>query len=221
MKFTASLWQETEHIYQAILDHPFNRELSEGTLATARFGYYAGQDALYLRDYARALALLAAKAPDAGVANELMAYAQDGIAVEQALHGTFFKDFNIALPSRQEPACFAYTHFLLATTAMSPFAVGLAAVLPCFWIYREVGCAIKTRAASPNPYQAWIDTYSDEAFGRAVARMLVITDEAAGDVSASTKDAMRRAYLHSAWCEWWFWDAAYRETRWPFPSVMA
>ncbi|HMP74522.1 MAG TPA: TenA family protein [Kiritimatiellia bacterium] len=214
MSMTKILWNDNLSIYEGILDHPFNRELMAGTLAATRFGYYVQQDSLYLRDYARALAMLAVKAPSPEVANDLMTYAQGGIAVEQALHGSFFKEFELVAVERQEPGCFAYTQFLLAATALEPFAVGLAAVLPCFWIYREVGLWIKEHATTPNRYQAWIDTYSDEAFGTAVARMLEITDAAAATASDELKEAMRRAFAMSTRCEWVFWDAAYREERW-------
>ncbi|HMO51636.1 MAG TPA: TenA family protein [Kiritimatiellia bacterium] len=215
MTFTETLWKSTEPLYRAIADHPFNRDLAGGRLDPARFAFYVQQDSLYLRDYARALALLAAKAPTPEIANDLMTYAQGGIAVEQALHGTFFRQFAIGPAERQEPACFAYTQFLLAATALESYEVGLAAVLPCFWIYREVGLAIKKTAASPNPYQAWIDTYSDDTFGLAVQRMLEITEQAAATASPPLQDAMRDAFARSTACEWWFWDAAYRDLRWP------
>jgi len=215
MRFTDQMWAENTTIYEAILEHPFNRELGEGTLSAERFAYYVQQDSLYLRDYARALALLAAKAPTSDEAKDLLAYARDGIEVEKALHGHFFSLFGITAAEEQEPACFAYTQFLLSRVALEPYAVGLAAVLPCFWIYREVGVWIAGCAARPNPYTPWIETYSDEAFGRAVQRMLDITDLAAEMSSDSVRAAMREAFTHSTRCEWMFWDAAYRLERWP------
>lgn len=215
MSFTNSLWTETRGLFEAILAHPFNRELANGTLDTERFAFYVQQDSLYLADYARALALLAAKAPDSTSAESLLRYAKEGIEVEQALHGHFFKTFNITPAGRQEPACFTYTQFLLACTALDSYPVGLAAVLPCFWIYREVGLHISRRAIVPNPYAAWIETYSDETFGLAVQRMLELTDAAADSASESDRAAMREAYIMSTRCEWRFWDDAYHLTRWP------
>jgi len=215
MTFTQKLWTNTQSVYDAILAHPFNAELAAGTLSRDRFAYYVQQDALYLRDYARALALLAAKAPTSDITEDLLIYAREGIAVERALHGQFMTSFDIAPATEQMPGCMAYTQFLLATSALESFEVGLAAVLPCFWIYREVGVDIAARAASPNPFTPWIETYSDPAFGKAVARMLEITDLVAARSSVATQAAMEQAYLVSTRCEWAFWDAAWRLERRP------
>ncbi len=62
--FSEWAWQETEALRQRILDLPFNRELANGTLTQERFQFYMIQDALYLEQYSRALAVAAAKAPD-------------------------------------------------------------------------------------------------------------------------------------------------------------
>ena len=61
--WTQQLWQAVEPTYQAILDHPFLHGLTDGSLTPDRFAYYVAQDAHYLRDYARALAVVGAKAP--------------------------------------------------------------------------------------------------------------------------------------------------------------
>lgn len=215
MSFTKRCWEAVAPLYKAIITHPFNQELQAGTLSGDRFGYYVQQDSLYLVDYARALALLAAKAPSASVAEEFLNYAREGIAVEQALHGHFFKQFNLTGAPEQAPACMAYTQFLLARTALDAYAVGLAAVLPCFWIYREVGVHIAAHATPHNPYQPWIDTYSDAAFDASVARAIELTDEAAARESETVRDAMEQAFVQSTRCEWAFWDAAYRLESWP------
>lgn len=215
MSFTRLVWDETRSLYDAILAMPFNKELADGTLDPARFAFYVQQDSLYLVDYARALALLAAKAPNAASAELLLGYAKEGIEVERALHDHFYKTFNITPAERQEPACFSYTQFLLACTPLDPYPVGLAAMLPCFWIYREVGLDIARRARSPNPYSAWIETYSDDGFGKAVAQILELTDAAADSASERERAAMRETYATSMKCEWRFWDGAYRMERWP------
>ena len=40
MSFTASLRQTIQPIYQPILDHPFNQELAQDTLAREWFQFY-------------------------------------------------------------------------------------------------------------------------------------------------------------------------------------
>ena len=49
------MWSETASIYDAILAHPFITGLTSGNLDRAAFEFYTVQDALYLKEYARAL----------------------------------------------------------------------------------------------------------------------------------------------------------------------
>ena len=66
MKFTDFLWNSIGEIYGKILEHPFIQGLTDGSLSEESFRFYAVQDALYLRDFARGLAVLGAKAPEDG-----------------------------------------------------------------------------------------------------------------------------------------------------------
>ena len=63
-QFTSDLWSEIADIFGAILDQPFVRGLTDGSLDLSAFKFYIVQDSLYLSEYARALSLAAAKAPE-------------------------------------------------------------------------------------------------------------------------------------------------------------
>jgi thiaminase (transcriptional activator TenA) len=215
MTITNSFRQSAEPIIEAILRHPFNRELASGKLTHNRFVYYLQQDELYLRDYARALALAAAKAPDAAAANDLLTFAREGIWVEQELHHHFFKKFNVVPADEQQPACFTYCRFLLSTCAIEPCELGLAALLPCFWIYRDVGLAVAQASSVGNPYQAWIDVYTDASFEKEVERMIELTEAAAAHAPENVRTQMSRLFHDSTRLEWHFWDAAYHLEEWP------
>jgi thiaminase/transcriptional activator TenA len=91
----------------------------------------------------------------------------------------------------------------------------LAALLPCFWIYRDVGQAIARKAAADNPYRAWIDTYADEGFGEVVRTVMAATDGAAGEASETVRARMVTAFVRSTRYEWLFWDGAYQRREWP------
>ena len=64
-RFSDEAWRQTVTLRAAISRLPFNTELAAGILAPERFRFYITQDALYLAEYARVLAIAAAKAPDA------------------------------------------------------------------------------------------------------------------------------------------------------------
>src|SRR6266540_3025165 len=93
--------------------------------------------------------------------------------------------------------------------------VALGALLPCFWIYAEVGRDIHARAAPANPYQAWIDTYAGEEFHAAVRRVIAATDEAAAEASLPLRARMHAAFTRATQLEWIFWDSAFRLETWP------
>jgi thiaminase/transcriptional activator TenA len=217
--FTAQLWADIAPLYAAIRAMPFNVELEAGTLSPAAFRHYIMQDAHYLVGFARALAITAAKAESAEQVAMLSGSAAGAIAVERSLHENYMAEFGVDpaafAATEPTPVCAHYVSFLVATAATADFPVTVSALLPCFWIYRDIGHAIAGTAANPNPYAAWIATYSGEAFDEAVNRMIALTDRLAEAASEPVRARMREAFRLSTRLEWMFWDSAYREASWP------
>jgi thiaminase (transcriptional activator TenA) len=182
MTFSTLIWTELAPLRAALHGLPFIHELVAGTLAPQAFQHYIVQDSLYLSQYARVLSLAAARAPDRAAALEFAQGAQVAIQVEEALHQSFFERFgvsaNAAASQEPSPACLGYTSYLLSVAATGSYAALAAAILPCFWVYWDVGCAIKAKTAPDNPYSAWIDTYADPSFGDATERVRAIVDTA-------------------------------------------
>ena len=111
-------------------------------------------------------------------------------------------------------ACHHYTSFLTATAWSESYPVVLASLLPCFWIYAEVGKDIVSASAPNNPYQAWVDTYSGEEFNEAVKNVLTTIDRIAERCDADTLEKMHKAYTKGAELEYLFWDGAYHQRQW-------
>src|SRR3954451_19887661 len=93
--FSDEAWRRTAGLRAAVAGLPFNRELAAGTLAPERFRCYITQDALYLAEYARVLAIAAAKAPDAATVRWFSQAAAEAITVEQALHARYLAEFGV------------------------------------------------------------------------------------------------------------------------------
>jgi thiaminase/transcriptional activator TenA len=216
MRFSDEAWQRTASLREAIHRLPFNTELAAGSLAPERFRFYILQDAIYLGQYSRVLALAAARAPEAATLQSFAESALGAVAVEQRLHEHYLHEFGVEpatiAAAETMPDCLAYTSYLLATAYHEPWPVLVAALLPCFWIYWDVASAITRTAAPQNRYQAWIETYADEAFGAAVARVIHTADAAA---SPDLRPAMLGAFARSTQYEFLFWDGAYRQRGWP------
>lgn len=215
MGFTDMLWSEISPIYAAIVNHPFNRELADGSLPRPVFAFYMQQDALYLADFGRALAIMAGRSPTPQRMLDFVRFAEGAVVVERALHESYFRLFNIGEPtSLKSPSCFAYTNYLIATVATRSYEEGMAALLPCFWIYREVGTHIHRCTAPQNPYQKWIDTYASQEFGRLVEQAMACVEETAQEASERARRLMTDAFVTSTRLEWMFWDSAYRMEAW-------
>jgi thiaminase/transcriptional activator TenA len=221
-RFSDDAWTLTAPLRAAIHKLPFNTELAAGTLAPERFRFYILQDAIYLGEYARVLALAGAKAPDPATVQKFGQAAVEAIVVERALHGRYLAEFGVApaavATAEPAPDCLAYTSFLLATAHQQPWPVLVAAILPCFWIYWDVAGAIVRGAAPDNPYRAWIDTYADPRFGEAVQLVIAIADRAADGTAPEARTAMLAAFARSAQYEYLFWDGAYNRRGWPMPG---
>ena len=219
MAFSAEAWHSINNIYQNILQMPFVRELESGSLKQAIFQHYMIQDAIYLGEFARVLAIISAKAPHPEIQLKFANSVGEAIIVERSLHENFFGEFGIkpeeALTTEPSPTCLNYTNFLLATAYQSSFAVTVAAVLPCFWIYLEVGKYIYRKAGNNvNPYQKWIDTYIDEDFAASVDYVIEVTDKQAEQASISELKLMNQVFYRASQFEWMFWDSAYNLETW-------
>ncbi len=219
MMFSSEIRTRTRDLRRAIDALPFNRELAAGTLGRERFRFYMLQDKLYLDQYARTLALAAGKAPDLRATEKFAGSAMGALKVERALHGVFLERFGVSeaelAAARPSPSGLAYTSFLLATAHQESWPVAVAAILPCFWIYHDVGTRIAAGSATGNFYQPWIDTYASPDFARSVEEVIAITDQAAERAGAGERERMAAAFIRSTQYEWLFWDSAYRMEVWP------
>ena len=114
--FSQLLFTRIERIYHHILQHPFVVGLTDGTLDADAFRFYAIQDALYLRDFARGLSLLAAKSPGDETAVMFNDHAKNAIVVERALHGSFFTEWQLSPEEVYATPAIADGHIYVRTT---------------------------------------------------------------------------------------------------------
>jgi thiaminase/transcriptional activator TenA len=217
--FTSTLWQAIAPIYRAILAHPFVAGLTDGSLPREAFRFYAVQDALYLREFARGLSVAAARAPREEWIIMLNEHAAGALRVERTLHESFFKEFGLSpeavAATPLAPVNLAYTSYLLAVAYGAPFHEAIAALLPCYWIYWEVGKTLE-RSGSRDPlYARWIGTYASEEFGAVVRDVLACVETLAATLREEDRETMRRHFVTTSRYEWMFWDMGWRREAWP------
>jgi thiaminase/transcriptional activator TenA len=214
MPFSQDAWQAIAPIRQAIDRLPLLTGLEDGSLSHARFVHYLAQDAHYLADYGRVLAAGASQTTDA---DELLFWAGSAhttVLVERELHAAHVSDF-AATP--RSPTCTAYTSYLFSLAASGSYPVLVAGVLPCFWIYEDVGRRLKGRVRDlmTHPYADWISAYGDPEFAASTERARQIVDRHAAQADPGTLERMHQAFATASRYEWMFWDAAWRHETWP------
>lgn len=213
------LWDAIDPIFQQILVHPFISALSDGTLPEKTFRSYLMQDSLFLDDYARALTLAAARAPDTETLRMFAGHASEAIDAEREMQERLLTDLGVSAAdvaaTPRSPTTLGYGAYLIKSASLLDRHAGLAAILPCYWIYWEVGTRLAERG-SPDPrYQEWMATYADPGFEQAVTGCISAADAALEEGSTGELAEAQEHALIAARFEWMFWDAAYRGEAWP------
>ncbi len=216
---TAELWASIASIFHAILDHPFIQGLTDGSLPDRNFRFYVIQDALFLQDYARSLAVAAARAPRDSWCTMFAEHARDALMAERTLHESFFEEWGLSLEevyaTARTPTTLAYTSYLWRVAYAASFAELVGALLPCYWIYWEVGKVLEAKGSPHSTYQKWIDLYASEQFAASVRPVLDVMNALAIELSENQQAVIRQHFMVTSRYEWMFWDAAWRLEEWP------
>jgi hydroxymethylpyrimidine kinase/phosphomethylpyrimidine kinase len=191
----ARWWDAAAPVRDAIDELAFVRGLGDGTLDQAAFRHYLTQDALYLRDFARALARASALAPTREAQEFWASGVRGALVTELDLHTRWLGGEPHGVPHSATTR--AYLDHLAA--AGYDYAVLAAAVLPCYWVYADVGERLAARGRPDHPYRDWLATYGDEAFAAATRQAIRTVAEAAETATPAQRAAMARAFQAS--CE--------------------
>lgn len=219
-RFSGHLHDLAAPIWQAQHEHPFVRGIGDGTLDIEKFKLWVKQDYLFLIDYARILALAAARAPDLDTQRRFGDLAHETSATEMDLHRSYCGEFGISAEDLERetklPTTQAYTDFLVRAATAGEYHELIAALLPCMWGYCEIGQRLADGPPSPEPrYARWIEMYASPEFGDLAAWCRDLTDRTAEGLSPAARSQMERAFLTCSRYEWMFWEMAWRNETWP------
>lgn len=178
-----------------INEYSFIQDMISGTLEQKSFVRYLQQDKLYLREYTRDLFELADMMPDKKEGDFFRETAKEGMESENAMQTMLTKEFNITECETPVSATVRYTTFLREHTDTRDIPIVLAAVLPCYWVYNEVGkYIIGHEIDASNPYKEWISTYGSPEFDQAVQYVVGLIDKEAETCSQEKQALMRRIF---------------------------
>ena len=208
--WTSEAWKAAEDIYKDILEHPFIKELAAGTLATGIFDRYLAQDELYIGNYGRQMFELAELITEPEAHEMFVEFAKEGLEGEKMMHALLIDRFGIDTQVLPSPVTADYNEHTQAAIATGSKEIGLAAMLPCMWVYNEVGQHIlRIASVDGNPYREWIQEYGNEAFTEGVNAVLKLADSYAAATDDATRRKMTQAFIEATKFEYWFWDYGY------------
>ncbi len=214
MKTTDTLWTRASEIINKHLYHQFSLRLAQGTLPTDVFRFYLQQDAIYIKHYAQAMNIMARKAPTEEIKELFLKLSQESYQLEHIFQEELFRDYQVEKSQVMQPACLAYTSYLIATISTSTFIEGLTALLPCFWVYLENGKKIAKDSIENNPYQAWIDTYVSEEFIAQTELVKKFVNIYSENLSELELDKLSTIFNYSCRLDLQFMDDAYHLRKW-------
>lgn len=220
---SAEFRRRSASVWERLHSHPFLRELAVGELPLDTFRFFLEQDVLYLPDFARCMAMGAAKSATEA---ELRFFAAE-------LDGTI----NLELPNQHRvleqvcelgakdrggalgkaPANVAYTGFLLAVSAQGTALEIIAAILPCAWSYVEIARVLADQIVDHPVYKDWVGFYLSDEVVRLEQKMRSDFDEMADQagLDSSRVDRLADIFATSSRLEESFWQMAYTFDQWP------
>jgi hydroxymethylpyrimidine/phosphomethylpyrimidine kinase/hydroxymethylpyrimidine kinase/phosphomethylpyrimidine kinase/thiamine-phosphate diphosphorylase len=213
--FSSDYWNRVAGVRERIATMPFISALLDGTLPQDKFAAYLHQDDIYLSDYTSLLALAASRADDIHERVFFAGAARGSVESELGLHRSWFVEHGYSTEreamSEVTAAYIGHEHRVADQGLYSTLA---AVVMPCFWLYAEVGKTIARLAVErgldldTHPYGSWIRAYADDSFNSAVAHEVAICNRLAARGDVDEYAAMMDAALISSEHEYRFFAQA-------------
>jgi thiaminase/transcriptional activator TenA len=200
--------------WAAAVTHPMVRAIAAGSLPHETFRRYFTQNVLYLEEYARAIALIVAKAPDRAAITTLSRFQTQIVENEIPANLAFLDRLGgdratVEGRGRMLRTTYAYTRHLLSTCLLGDCADGLTAVLPCQWSYGELARPLAVNPPVDPIYADWIAMFGDDAYSGLVAETTALLDRLVDVGDDGRMATLSVIFERSTRYEAEFWDMAY------------
>ncbi|GAA1798877.1 thiaminase II [Luedemannella flava] len=201
--------------WRAQFEHPFVLGLADGSLPAERFAFFLRQDYGYLREYSRFLLLTAARATDLEAMRHFTDLARITLNVEMATLRGLAAGLGVGAAELDAvtlaPTARAYTDFLVRTAYSGSFVELVAAMLPCYWAYTDIGQHLLARPEGvADRYRPWIESYVDPEMLAEAEWCRVLLDRLVSAGGDADRAAATAAFRISTEYELAFWEMAWR-----------
>lgn len=218
MTFTTRARQAASASWQGSFSHPFITELQSGTLDKSVFRYYLVQDHYYLQHFSKLYTLIAQQTSDQALKTLLLETAQNLALEELAVRENFFVELGITDDEIAEtpiaPTAYHYVSHMYRQLIEGTPNTAAASVLPCSWLYQELGDSLIAKHSPVPLYQRWIETYAGVEAQMHIQQERVILDRLYEESSIQEQQQMLNAFIISSEMEYAFWEMAYQKETW-------
>ena len=221
--FTTKARMKAAPYWKGSFQHSFIKGIQDGRLPAEVFRYYLIQDRYYLEHFSRVHLLTAEKASDPEVKALLLLGATHLAQGEQAIRETFFKELHITAAEIKTtpiaPTAYHYVSHMYRQLIDGTVNSAVAGLLPCAWLYQEIGTALIKQGSPNSLYQRWIETYSGEASAKEVQSQCELVNRLFDESPASEQTQMIDAFCVSSQMEFLFWEMSQNLEQWPKGDV--
>jgi len=205
-------WQQIDGLRGSIDGLEFITQLSDGTLPSADFEYYLSQDAFYLQRYAQVLAEASVLAPDLEAQRFWASSASAILEGELQLHRSYLAE------GTANPSAITLNYVNHLAASKQSYGELIAAILPCYWLYQDIGKRLAAANHDQHPFEKWLSTYASEEFDLATEQAINMVRMAWKQSDGALRERMRVAFVRSSEHELAFFDQA-RQNRVEFSTV--
>ncbi len=216
--FTDYLYESSKKIWDKYLEHPFLKEIGEGSLNKDKFRKYLIQDYLYLIEYAKVYAMACVKSRNLKELKKFNDGVTGSIETESANHIMYLKNFGEDIEKLEFKYDLnlvneSYTSFMKAIALTGTIEEIVAAVLPCTWSYNYIGLKLKEKYKNNlegNFYKSWIESYCDDEYINFTNEWIDFTNEICENLDEKQKEKLKDIFVKASIYELEFWNMAYK-----------
>lgn len=219
MNYTEQVRKIADPYWAGSFQHPFITELQAGELSPEVFRYYLIQDRYYLEHFGKLYGLIAEQTEDPEIKALMQQNAENLKLGEVAIREGFFQELNITPEEIAEtaiaPTAYNYVSHMYRQLVEGTPRAAVAGMLPCAWLYQEIGCRLIAEG-SPEPlYQRWIETYAGAEAAEGILQERALLDRLYEEAGEAEQQQMIDAFVISSQMEYLFWEMAYTLEKWP------
>ncbi len=209
--------EETEDNWKKVIEHQFVKEIFKGDLKEDIFKFYLKQDYYYLNQSMRNMAVLISKQQNIKAKQKLIAVLYSEANVEFAELEKLLEFYNIDADHYEKfelsYANISYSNYLLAVSSQNNFAEGLAALIPCYWLYLKIAekHADKLKTNQNGIYKNWASVFKRKEFKKLVEDLINLLE---AEITEDNFAMLKYHFNNSIKFEYHFFDEVYHKKSW-------